>query len=134
SDDACRNRAAARRAAGRREISPPPRSERRRLPPAARAWPRPGDELSDAPPQPKRGTRKWERGTGERTFLRCSAFRVPRSAFDRFNDLLYAAIQSFQAIGAHERPSQLRRLDHRTHLAQRREQTGELRVVMHRVG
>jgi nucleotidyltransferase/DNA polymerase involved in DNA repair len=29
----------------------------------------------------KRGTRKWERGTGERTFELCSAFRVPRSAF-----------------------------------------------------
>src|SRR2546422_9818606 len=28
----------------------------------------------------KRGTRKWERGTGERTPHPCSAFRAPRSA------------------------------------------------------
>src|SRR5256884_1849306 len=29
----------------------------------------------------KRGTRKWERGTGERSSSPCSAFRVPRFAF-----------------------------------------------------
>src|SRR6266705_1051657 len=29
----------------------------------------------------QRGTRKWERGTGERSSSHCSAFRVPRSAF-----------------------------------------------------
>src|SRR3989441_12261669 len=42
----------------------------------------PGDEFPLAPPNPKRGTRKAERGTCERTFHLCSAFRVPHSAFD----------------------------------------------------
>src|SRR6266513_2244199 len=94
----------------------------------------PGDELSVAPPHPERGTRKWERGTGERTFLICSAFRVPHSAFYHLHNLIRPSIQSFQSIGAHVRPPQLHGLNNGAHGDERRDEPRKLLVVMHRVG
>src|SRR2546428_262298 len=63
----------------------------------------PSHELPFAPPHTERGTGNAERGTGAGSWVECSAFRVPHSAFDRFDDLLRSPVQPFQAVGPHVR-------------------------------
>src|SRR5260221_371497 len=63
-----------------------------------------------------------------------SALRTPHSALDCLDNLFGRPVQSLHPIRPHEPPPQLHRLDHRAHGDERRDELGELLVVMHRVG
>src|ERR1700757_425402 len=67
----------------------------------------PRDELSPATPNPQCSLN--------------SALRIPRSALYFFDDLLGRTVNPLQTIGAHKTSPQLRGLDYRTHLGERRE-------------
>src|SRR5882762_3062782 len=86
----------------------------------------PGNKLSSTPPNAEFRMRSAEfQGRVIRLTTFTLIFRIPYSAFRTphlygFDDLLRPSVQSFQSVGAHERPPQLHRLDHRAHGAERR--------------
>ncbi len=78
--------------------------------------------------------RSMECGVYELAPILNSALRTPHSALDCLDNLFGRPVQSLQPIRPHEHPPQLHRLDHRAHGDERRDELGELLVVMHRVG